>query len=488
MVFLYIWAGPHHLHYTALPEWASTLGMIFSIMLWMPSWGGMLNGLLTLRGAWHKLRDEPVLKFFVIGLTFYGMSTFEGPMLSVKAVNALSHYTDWNIAHVHSGALGWNGFMTFGMIYWLIPRLWKTKLYSVKLANTHFWLGTVGILLYVISMYSSGVTQGLMWRAFDETGRLLYPDFIETVVKIIPMYWVRLIGGTMYLVGVLLKVYNLIKSVANAPKNLEDPEVEVPPMVNAASKAAKATTYDEALNNLETEAKGGWHRLLESLPMVFTVLTVISISIGGLVEIVPMLLVESNIPTISSVKPYTALEIEGRDIYIKEGCVGCHSQMIRPFRQEIERYGEYSKPGEGVYDHPFLWGSKRTGPDLARVGGKYPHLWHVRHMEDPLSTSPQSIMPKYDWLLSKELDLSDTTAKLEVMAMLGVPYSIEEIDTAPDMATKQAAEIAAEIQAQGGPADLQDKEITALVAYLQRLGADLKRERDTNGKSASAQR
>jgi cytochrome c oxidase cbb3-type subunit I/II len=481
LVFIYIWAGPHHLHYTSLPEWASTLGMIFSIMLWMPSWGGMLNGLLTLRGAWHKLRDEPVLKFFVIGVTFYGMSTFEGPMLSVKTINALSHYTDWTIGHVHAGALGWNGFMTFGMIYWLIPRLWKTELYSKSLANAHFWLGTVGILLYVISMYSSGITQGLMWRAFDETGRLLYPDFIETVVKIVPMYWVRLIGGTMYLVGVLLSVYNLLMSVSRAPKNLEDPEVLAPPMVSAVRAGQKAKTYDEALNGLESQAKGGWHRVLEAAPIAFTVVTVVSISVGGLVEIIPMLLVKSNIPTIASVKPYTPLELEGRDIYIREGCVGCHSQMVRPFRQEIERYGEYSKPGEGVYDHNFLWGSKRTGPDLARLGGKYPHLWHVRHMEDPRSTSPKSIMPKYDWLLEEELDLSLTNKKLEAQAMLGVPYSLKEIESGDALAKDQAALIAAEIKAQGGPEGLEGKEIVAMVAYLQRLGVDIKREQGGGG-------
>jgi cytochrome c oxidase cbb3-type subunit I/II len=479
LVFIYIWAGPHHLHYTALPEWASTLGMIFSVMLWMPSWGGMLNGLLTLRGAWHKLRDDAVLKFFVIGVTFYGMSTFEGPMLSIKTVNALSHYTDWTIGHVHAGALGWNGFMTFGMVYWLIPRLWKTKLYSQKLANAHFWMGTVGILLYVIAMYSSGITQGLMWRAFDETGRLLYPDFVETVVKVVPMYWVRLLGGTLYLVGVLLSVYNLLMSVKNAPKNLEDPEVEVPPMVRKPA-AAQATTYDEALNNLEGQAKGGWHRLREALPALFTVLTVLAISIGGLVEIIPMMLVKSNIPTVATVKPYTPLELEGRDLYIREGCVGCHSQMVRPFRQEIERYGEYSKPGEGVYDHPFLWGSKRTGPDLARLGGKYPDLWHVRHMENPRSTSPGSIMPNYDWLLTNELDLSSTNDKLEVMAMLGVPYSLEQIDGGQDAARKQAAEIAAGVEAQGGPSGLADKEIVAMVAYLQRLGADIKLDNGGN--------
>ena len=478
LVFLYIWAGPHHLHYTALPEWASTLGMIFSIMLWMPSWGGMINGLLTLRGAWNKLRDDPILKFLVVGITFYGMSTFEGPMLSVKAVNSLSHYTDWTIGHVHSGALGWNGFMTFGMIYWLIPRLWKTELWSTKLATAHFWLGTIGIILYVVAMWSAGITQGLMWRAFDETGRLMYPDFIETVIQLMPMYWVRLLGGTMFLVGTLLLAVNLIMSIKTAPKKLEDPEVTVAiPAWKVAKTEAKTKTnnYDEMLFGVSGKLGEGWHRLLEGWPMVFTVLTTIAISIGGIVEIIPLMLVKSNVPTIATVKPYTPLELEGRDIYIREGCVSCHSQMIRPMRDEIERYGEYSKPGEFVYDRPFLWGSKRTGPDLARVGEKYPHLWHVNHMKDPRSVIEQSVMPPYPWLLEKELDLSATSGKLETHAMLGTPYSIEEIDGAVDIAKTQAAEIAAEIQKQGGPAGLENKEIVALVAYLQRLGTDIKK-------------
>ena len=227
LVFIYIWAGPHHLQYTAVPEWAATLGMVFSLMLWMPSWGGMINGLLTLRGAWHKLRESVVLKMFVIGITFYGMATFEGPLLSIKSVNALSHYTDWTIAHVHSGALGWNGFMTFGMIYWLIPRLWHTPLWSDRLANAHFWVGTIGMLLYVMAMYTAGVTQGLMWRAFDEAGRLAYPDFMETVAQLKPLYWVRMIGGTLYMSGAISALVNLAMTIRKAPKHLPDPSVAV---------------------------------------------------------------------------------------------------------------------------------------------------------------------------------------------------------------------------------------------------------------------
>ncbi|QED27776.1 cytochrome-c oxidase, cbb3-type subunit I [Microvenator marinus] len=474
LVFLYIWAGPHHLHYTALPEWASTVGMVFSVMLWMPSWGGMINGLLTLRGAWGKLRDEPVLKFFVVGITFYGMSTFEGPMLSIKAVNSLGHYTDWIIAHVHSGALGWNGFMTFGMIYWLVPRLWKVDDYSKKLANWHFWLGTIGMLLYVLAMYWAGVTQGLMWRAFDETGKLMYPDFMETVIEIVPMYWVRVVGGSLYILGVLIGGYNLIRAARAGAR--PDTVVDVPtPTWRKKKEAAK--TYDEALSRLDGDFKEGWHRALEGWPMIFTVLTTIAILIGSVIEIVPMLIVKSNVPRINTVTPYTPLELEGRDIYVAEGCYNCHSQMVRPMLHEIERYGEYSKPGEFIYDHPFQWGSKRTGPDLHRVGGKYPHLWHVRHMEDPRLTTPNSIMPKYGWLLTKDVDFSKTQKKVEVSMMLGVPYKPWEAENAVELAKKQAKEIADEVASQDANYQgLEDKQIIALVAYLQRLGVDIKKE------------
>src|SRR5208283_488500 len=209
LIFVYIWAGPHHLLNTALPDWAQTLGMVFSVMLWAPSWGGMLNGLMTLKGAWNKVRTDPVLKFFAAGVTFYGMATFEGPLLSIKSVNGLAHYTDWIIGHVHAGALGWNGFMAAGMFYWMVPRLYGRDLWSKKLADMHFWVGTFGILLYLAAMWTSGITQGLMWRATTPDGALQYPNFVETLNAIKPMYWMRLVGGTVYLVGMIMMAYNL---------------------------------------------------------------------------------------------------------------------------------------------------------------------------------------------------------------------------------------------------------------------------------------
>jgi cytochrome c oxidase cbb3-type subunit I/II len=477
LVFIYMWAGPHHLHYTALPEWASTLGMIFSVMLWMPSWGGMINGLLTLRGAWHKVNDDPVLKFFVAGVTFYGMSTFEGPLLSIKSVNALSHYTDWTIAHVHSGALGWNGFVTFGMLYWLAPRLFQAPLYSKKLAGLHFWLGTLGILFYIVPMYTAGVTQGLMWRAFDETGRLQYPDFVETVTRLMPMYYVRILGGTLYVAGVLVGAWNLLKTWQARPAVYAD-------------SAGEAAPLDPRWTDTHAVSGGvlsyGWHRAWERKALLFSVLTALAVLSASLFEIIPTFLIRNNVPTIASVKPYTPLELAGRDIYISEGCYNCHSQMVRPLRAETERYGEYSKPGEFVYDHPFQWGSRRIGPDLHRVGGKYPHLWHVRHMEAPATVVKDSVMPPFPWLLSDDLDWPQVQHSVDAMAMLGVPYGdLVLAGKAEAAARTQAAQIADGIAADGGPKGLQDKQIVALIAYLQRLGSDLRADAAVTGTGAT---
>ena len=455
LIFIYIWAGPHHLLYTALPDWAQSLGTAFSIMLIAPSWGGMINGLLTLRGAWDKVRESPVLKFMVVAVTAYGMATFEGPMLSLKNVNAIAHFTDWIVAHVHVGALGWNGFLTFGILYWLIPRLYRTDLYSNKLANFHFWIGTLGIVFYAVPMYWGGITQSLMWKQFTPEGILQYPNFLETVVKLIPLYITRSIGGALYFTGVIVMVYNLIKTAKQG--QFEDNEAtEAPPMVGDHAPQTK-------------------HKWLESRPGKFALLSAVVILIGGLVQMIPTFLIKSNIPTISSVKPYTPLELQGRDIYIREGCNNCHSQMIRPFRSETERYGEYSKAGEFVYDHPFLWGSKRTGPDLQREGKKYPNLWHFYHMADPRAISPGSIMPAYDWLFTQELNTESTESKINGMRKLGVPYADGFEKSANDELMKQANEITQDL-AKNDIRVESNKEIIALIAYLQRLGTDIKGE------------
>ncbi len=472
LVFMYIWAGPHHLHYTSLPEWATTVGMLFSVMLWAPSWGGMINGLLTLRGGWHKVADDPILKFMVIALTGYGMSTFEGPMLSIKTVNSLSHYTDWTIAHVHSGALTWNGFLTFAMIYWLAPKLFQTELYSKKLMNTHFWIATVGVVLYIVSIYSAGVTQGLMWRAFDETGRLQYPDFVETVARLIPMYWVRVVGGTLYLTGVILFAYNILKTWARRPAGYVEPVIQAPALAREYLEEPLRPGIDVPASAWGRFVNLTFHRKWERAPVLFSVLTFVAVAIASLFEIIPTFLIKSNVPTIASVKPYTPLELAGRDIYIREGCVNCHSQMIRPLRFETERYGEYSKPGESVYEHPFLFGSRRIGPDLAREGGMKSNLWHLRHFQNPREVNAKSIMPAYGNLITDDLDFESIQRRVDVMAMLGVPYG-EAIGRAPEMARAQARLIGADLDQTGGGPGFETKEVTALIAYMQRLGRDI---------------
>lgn len=460
LLFIYIWAGPHHLLYSSLPNWAQSLGTVFSIMLIAPSWGGMINGLLTLRGAWDKVRDSAILKFFVVAVTAYGMSTFEGPLLSLKNVNAISHFTDWTVAHVHIGTLGWNGFLTFGALYWLIPKLFKTKLYSEKLANSHFWIGTLGILFYAVPMYWAGFTQSLMWKEFTEEGFLRYPNFLETVTQIRPMYYIRSFGGLLYLIGAIMMSWNLLKTI------------QAGTCADTEEASASNVMLDEKKKEGETA-----HSFLERKPVRLLIISLFVILVGSMIEIIPTFLVKSNVKTIESVQPYTPLELVGRDIYIREGCYTCHSQMIRPFRSETERYGEYSKAGEFVYDHPFQWGSKRTGPDLARIGvmtGKQykPDLWHYNHMLDPQSLNPESIMPKYPWLIEDDMKIKDLGAKIRVMQTLGVPYPKGFDAEAVNVLNSQAKKIAEGLKSQGIETT-KDKEIIALIAYLQRLGTDI---------------
>jgi cytochrome c oxidase cbb3-type subunit I/II len=426
-------------------------------MLIAPSWGGMINGLLTLRGAWDKVRDDAILKFMVVGITAYGMATFEGPMLSLKQVNAIAHFTDWIVAHVHVGALGWNGFLTFAILYWLVPRIYQTEIFSKKLIGFHFWIGTLGILFYAVPMYVAGFAQGLMLKEFTPEGLLKYPAFLQTTLEIIPMHIFRAIGGAMYLTGVIVMTYNLVKTIKKG--------------VLLANEPAEAISLSPVFTPQADEKH--WHRSLERKPMTFMVVSLIVILIGGMIEMMPTFIITSNVPTIASVKPYSPLELQGRDIYIREGCVNCHSQMVRPFRSETERYGDYSKAGEFVYDHPFLWGSKRTGPDLHRIGGKYSHAWHFNHMMDPTTMSPGSIMPPYPWLIEQKLDTTTTISKINAMRTLGVPYPLNYEKTANNELDQQALAISDNLLKDNIKVK-NDREIIALIAYLQRLGTDIK--------------
>ncbi|WP_185874034.1 cytochrome-c oxidase, cbb3-type subunit I [Blattabacterium cuenoti] len=472
LIFIYIWAGPHHLMYTSLPNWAQILGTIFSIMLIAPSWGGMINGLLTLRGDWGKVQKDPILKFFVVSLVSYGMATFEGPMLATKTLNSIGHFTDWVIAHVHLGTLGWNGFMAFGIMYWLTQKLWNTKLYSIKLANFHFWIGIVGIIFYIFPLYFGSILQSGMWKKFNPDGTLTYKNFLDTVLSIIPFYKIRFIGGMIYFLGFILMIYNIYKTIKKG--QFIDNEAFISPIIYK--------------NIIEKNEK--FHNWLEKKPIQLTIFAFIAVAIGGIIEIIPTLVIKSNIPTIHNIKPYKALELEGRDLFVREGCNACHSAQVRPFRDEIVRYGEYSKAGEFIYDHPFLWGSKRTGPDLAREGGKNPNSWHFNHMYNPRSTSPGSIMPRYPWLIYNKLDRSNTEKKIQAMIKLGVPYTLEYLQQINKDMDQQANKIVSEIynecprlqleiieqkkKEKNKFIPLEKREIIALIAYLQRLGIDIK--------------
>ena len=513
LVFLYIWAGPHHLLNTALPEWAQSLGMVFSVMLWAPSWGGMLNGLLTLRGAWDKVREDPVLKFFAAGVTFYGMATLEGPLLSIKSISALAHYSDWIIGHVHSGALGWNGFMAAGMFYWLVPRLYGTKLHSTRAAEIHFWLGTVGIIIYAVAMWVSSATQGLMWRAVNPDGTLVYPGWVETVLAIRPMYVARALGGGMYLVGFVMMAWNLLKTArAGAPTRVvvevvvaDEPGGPQPGVgavlagrplwfslvgiaaitLLAVARPMRAVViigfvlllgelaWIVAIRDKE-KGRPSWFGLIERRPFAFTILTLVAILIGGMSELLPTIFIKQAVPphSASPQQPYTALELQGRDLYVREGCYVCHSQMVRPLAPDTARFGDYSKPEEFIYDHPFQWGSKRTGPDLHRLGGRYPNLWHYTHLMDPRSTTPGSNMPSYSWLESGRIDAPLIRRKLVLMQKLGVPYTNAQIDAAETSQRAQADAVVADLSQQGITVAW-NSEMVALIAYLQRLGRDV---------------
>jgi len=526
LVFIYIWAGPHHLLHTALPKWLQVLGMFFSVMLWAPSWGGMLNGLLTLRGAWDKLRTDPVIKFFVAAVTFYGMATFEGPLLSIRSVNSLAHYTDWIVGHVHSGTLGWNGFMAAGLFYWLTPKLWGRELYSKNLANMHFWIGLVGILLYVASLWFAGIIQGLMLNELDETGTKVANEFVQTVDKIAPLMLFRAIGGTLYLIGFIIMVVNLVMTIrAGSPVNetrevFEDPDAKqdtmtwkgafvndpiaytfwglffailwffLPPGASHMALLITLTFAAIAVYRFKqnSSAWSDWYERLAENYIPFSVLVLIAVAIGGAIQIIPTVTVNRAINVEDRLqKVYTPLELAGRDIYISEGCYNCHSQMIRTLLPDVVRYGDYSRLGESIYDHPFQWGSKRTGPDLAREGGFRGDSWHYQHMLDPRSLNSQSRMPNYPWLFDKETDFGALPGKIAVQQRLGVPFPIMTPDEIKQHARKQALDIAeglvqekVKIIVPEGEAEPQNeveardhlagKEIIALIAYLQKLG------------------
>ena len=519
LIFLYIWAGPHHLLNTSLPSWLQGLGMIFSLMLWAPSWGGMLNGLLTLRGAWDKLRTDPVVKFMAAAVTFYGMATFEGPLLSIKAVNALGHYTDWIIGHVHAGTLGWNGFMAAGMFYWLVPRLWGTKLHSERLANLHFWIGMIGILFYVASMWVAGVGQGLSLNELTADGSAPANTFIETLKNIIPMYYLRALGGGLYLLGYLIMVYNLMRTIRGGVATDGTLQVTEAPAPKPAAAfrgfvnppvlftlgiiatvclwllggdgwstvglvgAVVVTLGTIAHFELNTYTWTRWHEELLHNALPFSILSLIAVAIGGALQIIPTVALykgdgDAKLLEYRLQRPYRPLELAGRDIYVREGCYNCHSQMIRTLKPDILRYGAgqgYSRLGESIYDRPYQWGSRRAGPDLAREGLLRPDLaWHYRHLIDPRELEPDSIMPAYPWLKDHVVDRSQLFGKISALRTLGVPYKPEASTPGAIQADydAQAKEVAKALGDKGIRISA-DAEAVALLAYLRCLGLNV---------------
>lgn len=353
------------------------------------------------------------------------------------------------------------------------------------MAEWHFWLGTIGILLYIVPIYAAGITQGLMWRAMDDLGRMQYPNFVETVQSIVPFWWARVFGGLLFVIGVVMLAINATMTWLNRPSKYDVPVFNAPRLDRNYQDAPipksklQGAPVLEAAASIDQLAKMDWHRRWERLPVLFTVLTTLAVVVASLFEIIPTFLIRSNVPTIASVKPYTPLELAGRDIYVSEGCYNCHSQMIRPMIAETQRYGEYSKAGEFIYDRPFQWGSRRIGPDLAREGGRQSSFWHWEHFNNPEQRSPGSVMPSYRHLLVERLNFGDIQKRIQAVHFLGAPYE-QELTNADGMARKQAEVVAAEIIAQGGTVSFEGKLIKdataiALIAYLQRMGKDLYR-------------
>jgi cytochrome c oxidase cbb3-type subunit I/II len=484
------------------------------------------------------------------------MATFEGPLLAITKVNALSHYTDWTVGHVHSGALGWNGLMAAGMFYWLAPRLWKTQLWSKALANMHFWIALTGILLYIAALWCAGIMQGLMLGEIAPGGTTLRYEFLETLESIQIFYILRSFGGTLYLLGFILCAVNIFKTARSGQPHdetvqvtllekkqkdgmswgeslLNDPLAHIfmamafvilwfflPPHADKAALLVSVLLGIKAYTAFKADKDRwtNWHERLIENYLPFTVLVFVAVAIGGAVQIIPSLIVnrEKNIEGRLQ-ELYTPLELAGRDLYVSEGCYNCHSQMIRTLVPEVMRYGrsgvadDYSHLGESLFDHPYQWGSKRTGPDLAREGG--PHArdaagnplkfmrvgkrgndWHFNHFLNPRQTSPGSNMPAYPWLFDKETDVKSLPGKIAAQVKIGVPWPAMNQHEIRDTAESQAQEIAGslvdakvylpsrpDLQGDALRNELAKKQVVALIAYIQKLGAY--REVDKDGKT-----
>lgn len=492
MVLLLICCGSKQLHFTPIPEWASTLGMLCGLILWMPCWAGVANGIGTLSGSWQKVRSDITLRFMVFGLFVYGLTSFESAMRSFKRVHAFVHYTDWEVAHTHLVEMGWIGFSVFGMIYWLLPRLYPIRGLNKGLVQLHFWLAVLGLVLTVVPEYLAGYVQATKWSELSDLGRLQF-SFMETLQAVSVYWWIRLLGGCVYFASLLAFAANMLlvlrlKPICNESScqpwvrkrlSMEDWPANSSPLIGkpVLDMAAK----------LDQFAMLDWHRKLEQQPVKLAFLIGFTVSLLSVLQLFPMLAFRDVVPPIASVQPYTPLELIGREIYISQGCQNCHSQTVRPLVHEFQRYGAVSQGGEFAFDRPVQWGNRRIGPDLARKGGGgQSSLWHWRHLENPSSMTPETVMPVFKHLHSNKLDMSELGPKIEILAKLGTPYDLTVAEGSTiaskytGLAEKQAEVVAAEIVSQGGPVAYQgnlikDTSAIALIAYIQRLGTDLTR-------------
>ena len=475
MVILGAWVAPRLLHYTAMPEWISTLGMLFSLMLLAPSWAGVVNGWKTLGG--RPARDaDPSLKFFWVAMIFLAITTIEGAVLSIKSTSAMVQYTDWTLGHLHLTLMGWNGFMVFGMVYWLMPRLFQTQLKSDKLANAHFWLAAVGMGLFLVPTYCAGWIQMSGWHSLDSTGNLANPEFVEVLKQVQPFWWLRLIGGVFYLLGLLALGMNAWLTWQSKPVKYEKLEASVVPVQRderdqpePESDYGLDVPISAAARKMNVAGKLVWHERWERSPSKFVYGVLMAMLVALVLQAGPLFLFASNIPKAPGTQPYSPLELAGREIYVTEGCVQCHSQTVRPLVPETKRYGDYSLPGEFAYDRPVQWGSRRNGPDLARQGGQRDSNWLLQHLDHPEKTTEGTMMPAYPHLIQDNLDFGAIPELVKSSASLS-GYTEQQIEDCEALARRQGEELAAEIVAQGGPAAMHERQAIALIAYLQKLG------------------
>ena len=493
-----VWAAPGQLHYTVLSEWVSSFGMLFGILLGVAMLGGVTNLLLTFRGTEREKPANPSMRFLKWGVLLLGVYALEEIALSVKSIRAQVDYSEWIIAHFQLGLMGCGGMLVIGMAYWVIPKLFETSVASSKAVRLHFWLAATGVLLCVLPGYAAGFVQSGVWNAMDDLGILKY-DFAESTPFLKMVWSLQMLGGLAYFVGLGVMLANYTKTWMHRAKPYQVPVYHV----EASTKQSRPVSTPEPVSILEAApvlnvakkvdiwTRLNWHQYWEESPLKIGVLGALVMLLAFTIEVVPLFVFSgSNVPEIASVQPYTPLELMGRHIYLTEGCVKCHTQMVRPLMAETKRYGEFSQPGEFVYDQPAQWGNRRIGPDLARESGKQTSFWHWQHLASPRKTSPDSAMPSYRYLLDRPIDIDQVDELVQAARERGVGYEADLAEV-KNSVSKQAERVAADIVSKGGSVrrgNLMtfDSQAVALIAYLQRLGADLSAPPAAKTKSTAA--